>query len=74
VLEVALGDPLLPRWLRVQVPRGEGWPIASLTLEPGRPGGRVPDGSALARLVARADWSGERLAASDDAIAKELLR
>jgi protoporphyrinogen oxidase len=73
VLEVALGDPLSPRWLRVRVPRGEGWPLASLTLEPGRPGGRVPDGASLARLSARADWSAERLAASDDAIAAELL-
>jgi oxygen-dependent protoporphyrinogen oxidase len=74
VLEVALGDPLVPRWLRVRVPRAEGWPIASLTLEPGRPRGRVPDGASLARLVARADWSAERLAAADDAIAKELAR
>jgi protoporphyrinogen oxidase len=73
-LEVALGDPLVPRWQRVRVPRSERWPVASLALEPGRPGGRVPDGCAVARLVARADWSRERLRASDDAIAKELLR
>lgn len=73
-LEVAFGDPLVPRWLRVRIPRSEGWPLASLVLEPGRPGGRVPDGCAVARLVGRADWSRERLGASDDAIAKELLR
>jgi oxygen-dependent protoporphyrinogen oxidase len=74
VLEVALGDPLVPRWLRVRVPRAERWPIASLTLEPGPAGGRVPDGCAVARLVGRSDWSRERLDASDDAIAKDLMR
>jgi oxygen-dependent protoporphyrinogen oxidase len=73
-LAVALGDPVVPRFIRVRVPRGEGWPLASLAIEPGLPRGRVPDGCAVARLVARSDWSRAHLDAPDDAIAKELLR
>ena len=73
-LEVALGDPLVPRFQRIRVPRSEGWPLASLALEPGRPGGRVPDGCAVARLVARSDWSRAHLDAPDDVLEKELLR
>jgi predicted NAD/FAD-dependent oxidoreductase len=73
-LEVALGDPLVPRFVRIRVPRTEGWPIASLAIEPGRPGGRVPDGCAVARIVARSDWSRAHLAAPDDVLEKELLR
>jgi predicted NAD/FAD-dependent oxidoreductase len=73
-LEVRLSDPVSSRPLRVRVPHSEGWPIASLALEPGRQGGRVPDGCAVARLVARSDWSRAHLDAPDDAIAKELCR
>lgn len=73
-LEVTLSDPVSSRPLRVRVPHSEGWPIASLALEPGRQGGRVPDGCAVARLVARSDWSRAHLDAPDDAIAKELCR
>jgi len=71
-LELALGDPLVPRFLRLRVPPEEPGPLASLSLEPGRPDGRVPSGCAVARLVARPCWSREHLEAPEDAIRKAL--
>ncbi len=70
--EVLLDDPGVPRYVRARVPRRERLPVASIAIEPGRQGGRVPDGHAVARVVARSDWSREHLAAPDDAIAKSL--
>jgi oxygen-dependent protoporphyrinogen oxidase len=72
-LEVALGDPIVPRVVRIRVPPAEPGPLASLLLEPGRRGDRVPDGCAAARLVARPDWSRAHLDVSDHVIERALL-
>jgi protoporphyrinogen oxidase len=59
-----------PRWL--SVPRSEGGPLASVVLEPGVAGGRVPSGRGLAQLEARSDYAAAAQAAPDDVTAKEL--
>jgi len=71
-LELALSDPVVPRFLRVRVPPEEPGPLASLSLEPGVPGGRIPRGCSVARLVARPAWSAEHLEAPEDVVEKEL--
>ena len=55
-----------------RVPRSEGLPIASYLVEPGQPGGRVPQGSGLVTLVAREDFAREHVAAGDDVVTKAL--
>ena len=59
-----------PRW--VSVPRGEGGPLASVVLEPGVAGGRVPAGRGLAHLEARLDYVAAAGTAPDDVLVKEL--
>ncbi len=71
--EIVADDPVVPRYLRARTSLREPSVLASLAIEPGRAQGRVPDGSAVVRLVARSDWSAVHLDAADDAIVKELL-
>jgi predicted NAD/FAD-dependent oxidoreductase len=59
-----------PRWL--SVPRSEGGPLASVVLEPGVAGGRVPSGRGLAHLEARPDYVAAAASAPDDVLVKEL--
>ena len=59
-----------PRWL--SVPRSEGGPLASVVLEPGVAGGRVPSGRGLAHLEARPDYAAAAETVPDDVLAKEL--
>ena len=60
-----------PRWL--SVPRSERAPLASVVLEPGVTGGRVPSGRGLALLEATPEYAAAANAAPDDVLAKELL-
>ncbi len=73
VLLAALDDPVVPRLLHVRAAASEPGPLAQLWLEPGRREGRVADGWATIRLVARSDWSAAHLDAPDDGVEKELL-
>jgi protoporphyrinogen/coproporphyrinogen III oxidase len=59
-----------PRW--VSFPRDEGGPLASVVLEPGVAGGRVPAGRGLAHLEARLDYVAAAGTAPDDVLVKEL--
>ncbi len=59
-----------PRWL--SIPRDEGGPLASVVLEPGVAGGRVPAGRGLAHLEARSEFAAAAGTAPDDVLAKEL--
>ena len=59
-----------PRWL--SIPHSEGGPLASVVLEPGVAGGRVPSGRGLAVLEARLDYAAAAETAPDDVVAKEL--
>ena len=59
-----------PRWL--SLPRSAGGPLASVVLEPGVAGGRVPSGRGLALLEARPDYAAAAESAPDDVLAKEL--
>lgn len=61
---------------RIRVPPAEGWPLASVTFEPGGARGtgcRAPEGASLAVLVASDAWSRAHLEASDEVVEKELL-
>jgi protoporphyrinogen oxidase len=59
-----------PRWL--SVPRSEGGPLASVVLEPGVAGGRVPSSRGLAHLEARPEYAAAVQSAPDDVAAKQL--
>ena len=59
-----------PRW--ISIPRDEGGPLASVVLEPGVAGGRVPGGRGLAHLEARPEFAAAAASVSDDVLAKEL--
>jgi oxygen-dependent protoporphyrinogen oxidase len=59
-----------PRW--ISVPRSEGGPLASVLLEPGVAGGRVPSGRGLAYLEARPEYAAAAVGAPDDLLAKQL--
>jgi predicted NAD/FAD-dependent oxidoreductase len=59
-----------PRWL--SLPLDEGGPLASVVLEPGVAGGRVPAGRGLAHLEARLDYAAVTHGVPDDVLVKEL--
>jgi oxygen-dependent protoporphyrinogen oxidase len=71
--EILADDPVVPRYVRARTSLREPNALASLAVEPGGTRGRIPDGHAVVRLVARSDWSAQHLDAPDDAVEKELL-
>jgi len=71
--EILADDPIVPRYLRARTSLRDANPLASLAIEPGGARGRVPDGHAVVRLVARSDWSAEHLDAPDEVVEKTLL-
>lgn len=75
ILTVAAGlcRPLAPRPQQVLVPRSEGSPIESATIEPGLPASRVPEGRGLVLIRARGDFAAASGDTPDEAIAKEML-
>jgi len=58
---------------QIRVPHAEGSPLESVLLEPGLPGGRVPDGFGSAALQATARFGMRALDTPDDTVEKELL-
>jgi protoporphyrinogen oxidase len=50
-LVLGLEHPLARRGTRIRVPRREGLPFRVVALEPGAPGGRLPEGRGLAILL-----------------------
>jgi len=76
VLCAALEGRVAEEATRIRVPPDEGWPLASVTFEPGgsrASGCRAPEGSTLAVLVASDAWSRAHLEASDEAVEQVLL-
>jgi protoporphyrinogen oxidase len=72
-LAVGLRRPFFPHPQHIQVPHTEGSPVESALLEPGVPGGRVPDGRGLALLRATGAWSEAYFDAPEETVCKELL-
>jgi protoporphyrinogen oxidase len=72
-LAVGLDRPAARHATRVRVPAAEGWPITALALEPGVPGGRIPEGRGLALLLGRDAFARAHEDASDESIAAALL-
>jgi oxygen-dependent protoporphyrinogen oxidase len=72
-LSLALGleSPLARHATRIRVPAGEGFPFATLVLEPGVPGGRLPQGRGLAVLLGGAD--SRALDVSDERVASRWI-
>jgi protoporphyrinogen oxidase len=54
-LALGLESPLAPYATRLRIPRREARPFATVALEPGVPGGRLPEGRGLAVLLAAAE-------------------
>jgi protoporphyrinogen oxidase len=73
VMHVALERSPLAKATRVRVPRAEGLPLASVSIEPGGIGSPAPAGAALVSLVATPAWSLAQLEAGDGVIEKDLL-
>jgi oxygen-dependent protoporphyrinogen oxidase len=73
VASVALDRLLAANATRVRVPADEGGTAAVIGLEPGGERGPAPDGTQLATVVARSDWSREHLEAADEVIEKALV-
>lgn len=69
----ALRRPLAPRPSQILIPRSERLPIDSVLLEPGLPGGRVPEGRGLATLRTTNEFAVRAAAVSPSALEKELL-
>jgi protoporphyrinogen oxidase len=72
-LAVGLRRPFFPHPHHIQVPHSEGSPLEGVLLEPGVPGGRVPDGRGLALLRATGAWSEAYFDAPEETVCKELL-
>jgi protoporphyrinogen oxidase len=58
---------------RIRVPRAEGLPLATVSVEPGGRDAPAPAGAALVSLVATPAWSRAHLDADDSVVEKELL-
>ncbi len=72
-LAVALRRPFVSQPELLRVPHAEGSPVETLLVEPGRPGGRAPDGAGLALARARGDFARQRRDAPDAALTRVLL-
>jgi oxygen-dependent protoporphyrinogen oxidase len=72
-LAVALRRPFYPHTHHIQLAHVGGSPLENVLLEPGMPGGRVPDGRGLALLRATGSWSEANFGAPDDSLSKELM-
>jgi protoporphyrinogen oxidase len=72
-LAVGLRRPFFPHPQHIQLPHSGGSPLEGVLLEPGVPGGRVPDGRGLALLRATSAWSEAYFDAPEETVCKELL-
>ncbi len=72
-LTVATVRPLSAHAQEIRVPHAEGSPLESALIEPGLPGGRVPDGYGAVTLRATAAFGRAALRLPDEAVEKELL-
>jgi protoporphyrinogen oxidase len=69
----ALRRPLSAHPRQILVPRSESSPLETVLLEPGVPGGRVPQGRGRVLLRARSAFGMARFDAPDAALEKQLL-
>jgi protoporphyrinogen oxidase len=72
-LAVGLRRSLFSHPQYIQLPHTEQSPLEAVLLEPGVPGGRVPDGRGLALLRATGAWSEAYFDAPEETVCKELL-
>jgi len=71
-LAIGLRRPFSSHPMEIHYAPSDDSPLATTVLEPGVPGGRVPEGHGLATLRATAAWSRANVGAPDEAIAKAL--
>jgi protoporphyrinogen oxidase len=72
VLAAGLRRPFSPHPMEIHCSARDESPLATVLLEPGVSGGRVPHDRGLATLRATAAWSDANAAAPDEAVAKSL--
>jgi protoporphyrinogen oxidase len=72
VLAAGLRRPFTPHPMEIFCSAREESPLATVLLEPGVSGGRVPHDRGLATLRATAAWSAANAAAPDEAVVKSL--
>ncbi len=73
VASLAVEGELVRKATRIRVPAVEGMAAAVIALEPGAPFAAAPEGTTLATVVGRADWSRAHLEAADEVVEKALV-
>lgn len=73
VAAVALERIVVGCATRIRVPAAEGWPVATIAVEPGGAGSPAPEGKELALLTATDPWSRAHLEAPDGVVEKDLV-
>jgi oxygen-dependent protoporphyrinogen oxidase len=73
VMAAALDRAVVGRATRTRVPATEGWPVMTVSIEPGGPGAPAPEGKELALLTASDQWSRAHLDTPDEIVEKDLL-
>jgi oxygen-dependent protoporphyrinogen oxidase len=73
VLAVALDRTVVGRATRTRVPDAEGWPVATIAVQPGGAGSPAPEGKELALVTASGRWSQVHLETPDEVVEKDLL-
>ena len=73
VMAVALDRTVVGRATRTRVPDTEGWPVATIAVQPGGVGAPAPEGKELALVTASGRWSRAHLETPDEIVEKDLL-
>ena len=74
VMAVALDRAVVGCATRTRVPDGEGWPVATVAIQPGGGAGApAPEGKELALVIASGRWGRAHLETPDEIVEKDLL-
>ena len=73
VMAVALDRTVVGCATRTRVPDTEGWPAATIAIQPGGVGAPAPEGKELALVTASGRWSRAHLETPDEIVEKDLL-
>jgi oxygen-dependent protoporphyrinogen oxidase len=73
VMAVALDRTVVGCATRTRIPEREGWPAATIAIQPGGAGAPAPEGKELALVTASGGWSRAHLETPDEIVEKDLL-